>query len=338
METIEFPKLGWVFHIDPVLAEFSIFGLHLSIRWYGVMIALGFLLAVLYAVKFAPRFGVALDPMIDVVLVSAVFSVLSARIYYILFYDGIETFWKEPLKVFRVWDGGIAIYGALIGAFVTGIWMCRVRKVNTLAMFDLASIGFLIGQCLGRWGNFFNREAFGGMTELPWRMRLWISGTYYIDVHPTFLYESLWNVAGLLLLCLAVDKVRRFDGENTCFYFLWYGIGRFWIEGLRTDSLYLFHVTLFGERVRVSQALSLVMIVLTAVILLKNRSADPARMFVNRQLDGQATVLPDRSEERPIEDGPAEADRPAKTPAEDAAGGKASAEGAAEPADGGDNG
>ena len=148
------------------------------------------------------------------------------------------------------------------------------------------------------------------------------------DVHPTFLYESLWNVAGLLLLCLAVDKVRRFDGENTCFYFLWYGIGRFWIEGLRTDSLYLFHVTLFGERVRVSQALSLVMIVLTAVILLKNRSADPARMFVNRQLDGQATVLPDRSEERPIADGPAE----------DAADGEASAEGAAEPADGGDNG
>ena len=193
-------------------------------------------------------------------------------------------------------------------------------------------------ESIGRWGNFFNREAFGGMTELPWRMRLWISGTYYIDVHPTFLYESLWNVAGLLLLCLAVDKVRRFDGENTCFYFLWYGIGRFWIEGLRTDSLYLFHVTLFGERVRVSQALSLVMIVLTAVILLKNRSADPARMFVNRRLDGQATVLPDRSEERPIEDGPAEADRPAKTPAEDAAGGKASAEGAAEPADGGDNG
>ena len=116
--------------------------------------------------------------------------------------------------------------------------------------------------------------------------------------------------------------------ENTCFYFLWYGIGRFWIEGLRTDSLYLFHVTLFGERVRVSQALSLVMIVLTAVILLKNRSADPARMFVNRRLDGQATVLPDRSEDRPIADGPAE----------DAAGGEVSAEGAAEPADGGDNG
>ena len=142
----------------------------------------------------------------------------------------------------------------------------------------------------------------------------------------------------VLLIVLIVAKNRRFDGENPLCYFLWYGLGRFWIEGLRTDSLYLFHVTLFGERVRVSQALSLVMIVLTAVILLKNRSADPARMFVNRRLDGQATVLPDRSEERPIEDGPAEADRPAKTPAEAAAGGKASAEGAAEPADGGDNG
>ena len=243
--------------------------------------------------------------------------------------------WAET---YRIWDGGLAIYGAVIAAFLTAWLVCRKKQLSLWALADCCVAGFFIGQAIGRWGNFFNREAFGGMTELPWRMRLWISGTYYIDVHPTFLYESLWNVAGLLLLCLAVDKVRRFDGENTCFYFLWYGIGRFWIEGLRTDSLYLFHVTLFGERVRVSQALSLVMIVLTAVILLKNRSADPARMFVNRRLDGQATVLPDRSEERPIADGPAEADRPAKAPAEGAAGGEASAEGAAEPADGGDNG
>lgn len=287
METIEFPKLGWVFHIDPVLAEFSIFGLHLSIRWYGVMIALGFLLAVLYAVKFAPRFGVALDPMIDVVLVSAVFSVLSARIYYILFYDGIETFWKEPLKVFRVWDGGIAIYGALIGAFVTGIWMCRVRKVNTLAMFDLASIGFLIGQCLGRWGNFFNQEAFGGNTTLPWGMtgsiiRAGTNGSGYdttLPVHPTFFYESLWCLIGIVLLHLLAKKKYTFKGQIFCAYVVWYGLGRVWIEGLRTDSLML-------GQVRVSQLLAAVCVLAggVAYVLLRNRhNALPKDLFAAEQ-------------------------------------------------------
>ena len=247
METIEFPKLGWVFHISPVLAEFSVFGLHFSIRWYGVMIALGFLLAVLYAVKFAPRFGVQLDPMIDVVLVSAVFSVLSARIYYILFYDGIATFWKEPLKIFRIWDGGLAIYGALIGAFVTGIWMCRVRKVNTLAMFDLASVGFLIGQCLGRWGNFFNQEAFGGNTTLPWGMtgsiiRAGTNGSGYdtsLPVHPTFFYESLWCLIGIVLLHLLSKKKYTFKGQIFCAYVVWYGLGRVWIEGLRLSLIHI---------------------------------------------------------------------------------------------------
>ena len=297
------------------------------------MIVLGIILAVLYASRRSRAFGLVPDNVIDIVLVSLPCAVVGARAFYVIsewdvfFAPGVP--WYECITGIR--NGGLAIYGGVIGAsagLLVYFLTSKKRRARLLPSFDLCGLGLLIGQAVGRWGNFFNREAFGGMTELPWRMRLWISGTYYIDVHPTFLYESLWNVAGLLLLCLAVDKVRRFDGENTCFYFLWYGIGRFWIEGLRTDSLYLFHVTLFGERVRVSQALSLVMIVLTAVILLKNRSADPARMFVNRRLDGQATVLPDRSEERPIADGPAEG----------AAGGESSAEGAAEPADGGDNG
>ena len=332
---ISFPGLfgDWRFTLSPKLLDIGN-----GIYWYGVLIAAGLLIALWFCMKRAPRYGLTEDDVIDTVLWAIPFAIVGARVYYVLFYldqfrlaDG-SIDWAET---YRIWDGGLAIYGGILAAFLTAWLVCRKKQLSLWALADCCVAGFFIGQAIGRWGNFFNREAFGGMTELPWRMRLWISGTYYIDVHPTFLYESLWNVAGLLLLCLAVDKVRRFDGENTCFYFLWYGIGRFWIEGLRTDSLYL---TLFGERVRVSQALSLVMIVLTAVILLKNRSADPARMFVNRRLDGQATVLPDRSEERPIEDGPAEADRPAKTPAEDAAGGKASAEGAAEPADGGDNG
>ncbi len=294
LETIEFPKLGWVFHISPVLAEFSVFGLHFSIRWYGVMIALGFLLAVLYAVKFAPRFGVQLDPMIDVVLVSAIFSVLSARIYYILFYDGIATFWKEPLKVFRIWDGGLAIYGALIGAFVTGIWMCRVRKVSTLAMFDLASVGFLIGQCLGRWGNFFNQEAFGGNTTLPWGMtgsiiRAGTNGSGYdtsLPVHPTFFYESLWCLIGIVLLHLLLKKKYTFKGQIFCAYVVWYGLGRVWIEGLRTDSLML-------GQVRVSQLLAAVCVLagVVAYVLLRNRhNALPKDLFAEEEQTAEETA------------------------------------------------
>ena len=301
---ISFPGLfgDWRFTLSPKLLDIGN-----GIYWYGVLVAAGLLIALWFCMKRAPRYGLTEDDVIDTVLWAIPFAIVGARVYYVLFYldqfrlaDG-SIDWAET---YRIWDGGLAIYGAVIAAFLTAWLVCRKKQLSLWALADCCVAGFFIGQAIGRWGNFFNREAFGGMTELPWRMRLWISGTYYIDVHPTFLYES----------------------------------GRFWIEGLRTDSLYLFDLTFLGERVRVSQALSLVMIVLTAVILLKNRSADPARMFVNRRLDGQATVLPDRSEERPIEDGPAEADRPAKAPAEDAAGGEASAESAAEPADGGDNG
>ena len=152
-------------------------------------------------------------------------------------------------------------------------------------MTDLAVLGLLLGQLIGRWANFINREAFGGLTDLPWRMRLWVSSYQYIEVHPTFLYESLWNLVGLLLLLFVVSKGRRFDGENTWFYFLWYGLGRFWIEGLRTDSLYLFDWTCMGEPIRVSQALSLVMVVVAVFMLfynlkIKKRAADG--LWVNR--------------------------------------------------------
>ena len=140
-------------------------------------------------------------------------------------------------------------------------------------------MGLMVGQLVGRWGNFMNREAFGTVTTLPWRMRLWVSGTRYIEVHPTFLYESLWNLAGLLLILFIISKGRRFDGENTWFYFLWYGLGRSWIEGLRTDSLYLFDWELFGEPIRVSQALSIVLVLVSAFMLfynihIKKRSAE----------------------------------------------------------------
>ena len=143
----------------------------------------------------------------------------------------------------------------------------RHKKIKLGAMTDLAVMGLLLGQCIGRWANFINREAFGAETTLPWRMRLWVSQYQSIEVHPTFFYESLWNLIGLLLILFVVSRARRFDGENTWFYFLWYGLGRFWIEGLRTDSLYLFDWTFMGEPIRVSQALSLLLAVTAAVML-----------------------------------------------------------------------
>ena len=145
-------------------------------------------------------------------------------------------------------------------------------------------MGFLIGQAVGRWGNFMNREAFGGATTLPWRMQLTTDTGALVEVHPTFLYESLWNVVGLLLIVFVVSRARRFDGENTWFYFLWYGLGRFWIEGLRTDSLYLFHWTIGGQPVRVSQALSLVMVLVSAFMLFYNLKLHPhtrEELYVN---------------------------------------------------------
>ena len=146
-------------------------------------------------------------------------------------------------------------------------------------------MGLLIGQCIGRWGNFMNREAFGAETTLPWRMQLTTVTGQLVEVHPTFLYESLWNLAGLLLIIFVVSKARRFDGENTWFYFLWYGIGRFWIEGLRTDSLYLFNWELFGQRIRVSQALSIVMVAVAAFMLFYNiriKKRSPESLWVHQ--------------------------------------------------------
>ena len=154
-------------------------------------------------------------------------------------------------------------------------------------------MGLQIGQAIGRWGNFMNREAFGAETTLPWRMRIYITSFETIEVHPTFFYESLWNLIGLALIFLVISRGRRFDGENTCFYFLWYGIGRAWIEGLRTDSLYLFNWVLFGERIRVSQALSAVMVVLSVALLIYNIKLHPhdrSELLVNRVAASQEVL------------------------------------------------
>ena len=262
---ISFPGLfgDWEFNPDPIAVHIG----H-GIYWYGIILAIGLLAGVMLASRQARRYGLTEDNVLDIVLWAVPSCIVGARLYYVIFYldlyrnaDGSLNFGE----MVAVWDGGLAIYGAVIAGVIVAFFYTRHKRLKMGAMTDLAVMGLLLGQCIGRWANFINREAFGAETTLPWRMRLWTSATQYIEVHPTFFYESLWNLIGLLLILFVVSRARRFDGENTWFYFLWYGLGRFWIEGLRTDSLYLFDWTFMGEPIRVSQALSLLLALTAAV-------------------------------------------------------------------------
>lgn len=282
---ISFPGLfgGWEFNPDPIAIHIG----H-GIYWYGICLALAVMAGVLLCMKQAGRFGLTEDHVLDLVLWAVPACIVGARLYYVIFNldlyrnpDGSINFGDAV----AVWDGGLAIYGAIIMAVLVAFLYTRAKKIKMGALTDLCVMGLLIGQSIGRWGNFMNREAFGSETTLPWRMRLWTSAAEYIEVHPTFLYESLWNLVGLLLILFVLTRGRRFDGENTWFYFLWYGLGRTWVEGLRTDSLYLFDWTLMGQPVRVSQALSVVMMVVAAVMLvyhIKVRPHAPEELLVNQ--------------------------------------------------------
>ena len=267
---ISFPGLfgDWEFNPDPIAIHIG----H-GIYWYGIILAIAMLAGLLLCMKQAKRYGLTEDNVLDMVLWAVPCCIIGARLYYVIFYldlyrnaDGSLN-WGEMIAI---WDGGLAIYGTVIAGVLVAFFYTRHKKLKFWAMTDLAVLGLLTGQCIGRWANFINREAFGGLTDLPWRMKIWISSYQSIEVHPTFLYESLWNFVGLMLILFIISKGRRFDGENTWFYFLWYGLGRAWIEGLRTDSLYLFDWTFMGSPIRVSQALSMVMVVVAAVMLFYN--------------------------------------------------------------------
>ena len=281
---ISFPEIGWTLPLSDTII--SIGGL--SIKWYGLLIAVGFLLAVVYAFRRADEFGLKKDPMMDVVLVCALFAFVGARLYYVLFSDSRDEYFANPITILYVWKGGLAIYGGVIGAFTTALWMCPLRKVDTLRMFDIAAPGFLIGQAIGRWGNFFNQEAFGGNTTLPWGMTgSWIQNTnnnvygydHSLPVHPTFLYESLWCLLGLLVIHIVSKKAYKFKGQLFTMYIMWYGTGRFFIEMLRTDSLYL-------GSMRVSCLVALLCVLGGAALFLVFRAAShtsPKELFADVQ-------------------------------------------------------
>ena len=269
---ISFPSLG--IDIDPI-REIAIGPL--SVHLYGVMIALGLTLAVIYGCRRSKEFGLTEDHILDGVLWVAPFAVLCARAYYCIF-QWEEMYAHRPLAVFYIWEGGLAIYGGVLGAVLGVFVLCRIKKISPFALLDLVSIGFLIGQSIGRWGNFFNREAFGAETDSFLRMGLLDPATGITTYHhPTFLYESIWNALGFLLLH-KLSKKREYDGQIALGYVVWYGLGRAFIEGLRTDSLYI-----PGTQLRVSQVLAAVSCLAAVAVLVYFVLKPPAKpLFANR--------------------------------------------------------
>ena len=246
----------------------------LQIHYYGLVIALGLLLAVVYACRRCKQFGIKEDDILDGVLWVTPFAILCARAYYCAF--AWEEFAYNPISVLYVWNGGLAIYGGVLGAVIGVLVLCKVKKLKVGALLDMVALGFLIGQCLGRWGNFFNREAFGAATDSFFRMGLFNKTSEVFEYyHPTFLYESAWNLCGFVLLHFLSQK-RRYDGQIALGYAAWYGFGRSFIEALRMDSLY------WGP-FRVSQLLAAVSCFAAVTVLLVQwfKEHDPAAMQVN---------------------------------------------------------
>jgi len=275
MTTVEFPGL-WGLKLTVDRVAFRVFGI--PIYWYGIIIAAGFLLSFILAVKNSRKFGFNPDVIMDLVLFGTPSAIIAARLYYVIF--SWEDFRNDPLLVFDIRGGGLAIYGGIIGAIAAGLIYCRAKKINTLSLFDFAVPYLVLGQAIGRWGNFVNQEAFGSNTLLPWGMTSETVRSYLernmeelagigiivnpdIPVHPTFLYESLWNL-GVFLFLIWYRKRKKLDGEVLMLYFILYGAGRFWIEGLRTDSLML-------GSFRVSQLLSGLLVVIMAAFFIYRR-------------------------------------------------------------------
>lgn len=271
---ISFPALGdW--SINPPYS-FTVFGFEIYL--YGVIIAAGFILAALFCAKSAAKFGIKSDDLYDFVIWLIPTCIIGARLYYVLF--DLDYFIANPSKIFSLRSGGLAIYGGIIAGIITGLIWCRKKKIPWTAFGDLAVFGLFIGQAIGRWGNFINREAFGAETDIFCRMGLTLPGQETLFVHPTFLYESLWNLAGLIILYVLLKRgKRKYDGQFFWFYIFWYGMGRAWVEGLRTDSLYI-----GSTDIRVSQLLAIASAVAALIVLIVNAKKEhrPDDMFVNR--------------------------------------------------------
>ncbi len=294
--TLSFPKLGWEFPVYNT--AFTIFGF--EIKWYGIMIGIGMLLAIIYCYKRMKAVGIDSDRATDAIFGGFIGAILGARLYYVfMMWDS----YKGDIKaIISIRDGGLAIYGGIIGALAVGLIVAKIRKVRVLPLLDLTGMGFLIGQAFGRWGNFFNHECFGRNTELPWGMTspkiaaslaanassisefTGVTVDPSLPVHPCFFYESFWCLIGFIILHLYF-RHRKFDGELFAMYICWYGAGRFFIEGLRTDSLMIGHL-------RVSQLVAAVSVIVALAVIIAVHSKIKA--------DGKYILYKDTAESKEI--------------------------------------
>lgn len=244
--TMSFPGLGIEeFTVSKVAFSFSLFGKLIEVRWYGIIITLGIILAFAYAYMRSKREKIILDDLLDITIFTVIFGVMGARAYYVLTTLG-EGLYHSFYDVIAIWEGGLAIYGGIIAGFFTVLIVCKIKKINPLRAYDMTAPAVMIGQILGRWGNFFNGEAYGYVVEEGsplYFLRMGLipninSSTQMYYFHPTFLYESLWNLLGFIIINICYQK-KKFNGQILYMYFAWYGFGRMFIEGLRTDSLYV---------------------------------------------------------------------------------------------------
>ena len=273
---IAFPGLG--FEINPPTG-FAIG--NFEVMFYGLIIGLGLLLCCIYGLRRGKDFGLTQDDILDGALWIIPFAIVCARLYYCAFYWKEGGYGANPISILYIWEGGLAIYGGVIGAAIGIVIYCLIKKIPITTCLDITFVTFPIGQAIGRWGNFFNREAFGAQTDSFLRMGLKLTEEGYMSTemfyyHPTFLYESVWNALGFVLLHYA-SKKRKYEGQMALLYAMWYGLGRTFIEGLRTDSLY------WGP-FRVSQLLAAVSCVVAVWILTWQmfKPHDPAKLYVNR--------------------------------------------------------
>lgn len=284
--SINFPNLG--IHLDNVGKSIHVFGV--EVAYYGIIIGLGMIAGILLAIHEAKRTKQNPDNYYDLALYAIVISIIGARLYYVIF--SWDSYKNDLLSIFNLREGGLAIYGGVIAAVITAYVFARVKKLSFFQIADTAGLGLILGQIIGRWGNFFNREAFGEYTDSLFAMQLpldavrkadvtekmyehlqVIDGVSYIQVHPTFLYESLWNL-GVLVILLLYRKHKRYEGQIFLMYLFGYGVGRFWIEGLRTDQLLI-----PGVGLPVSQMLAAVLAVVAIVLdfLVKKKSSCPCK-------------------------------------------------------------
>ena len=314
MHTVAFPGLGLEFEINSV--AFTIAGI--EVKWYGILITIGICLALFMFYRYASKKeGLPEDHLYNLALITVPVSIVGARVMYVV--TEWDRYRGDFLKMINIREGGLAIYGAIIFGIITVYTYSRITKLSTLKLMDAAAPAVMIGQAIGRWGNFMNAEAYGyspGVETLPWRMEITDSLGRVTVAHPTFLYESLWNFVGILLIYLIFYKKKKFDGQILFTYLGWYGFGRMWIEMLRTDSLYLFKGWL-GETIKISVFIGAVSVVASIVgmtILYRKAKKKAAQEAYTPKFASVKVETVEESEISQEEEAPAEVSE--KTPEE----------------------